>query len=207
MKYMVLGVLLAAALAGFAMTAWAEFDKPVIKEWTKTEPNEKGEMKEVPYMSIDGITVHETDPAIQPPAPVVTPGTESTQEKPGTAPSDASGAAEDRPDLVLHRRIPSGLRAVEPPENRTGRRPHRLFLSFQLEAGVRRFPGRGPPVSEASLGLAPRRARSRARIDVDGPAPAVSAPRPLRSPRWLPCRRSRSSRTGACSRHRSRRCR
>ncbi|HUW62380.1 MAG TPA: DUF1080 domain-containing protein [Candidatus Bathyarchaeia archaeon] len=89
MKYMVLGVLLAAAVAGFAMTAGAEFDKPVIKEWTKMEPNEKGEMKEVRYMTIDGVMVHETDPALQPPPPVVTPGTESSQEKPGVAPSDA----------------------------------------------------------------------------------------------------------------------
>jgi hypothetical protein len=89
MKYTVLGVLVLAALAGFAMSACAEFDKPVIKEWTKMEPNEKGEMKEVQYMTIDGVMVHETDPALQPPPPVVTPGIESTQEKPGSAPSDA----------------------------------------------------------------------------------------------------------------------
>ena len=89
MKYMVLGALLVAAVAGIAMTAGAEFDKPVIKEWTKMEPNEKGEMKEVRYMTIDGVMVHETDPALQPPPPVVTPGTESTQESAGQAPSDA----------------------------------------------------------------------------------------------------------------------
>ena len=89
MKCMVLGVLVVAALAGFAMTARADFDKPVIKEWTKMEPNEKGEIKEVRYMTIDGVMVHETDPALQPPPPVVTPGIESTQEKPGLAPSDA----------------------------------------------------------------------------------------------------------------------
>ncbi|MDQ1255430.1 MAG: hypothetical protein QG656_19 [Candidatus Hydrogenedentes bacterium] len=67
----------------------AEFDTPVIKEWTVVEKNEKGKDVNVQYMSIDGITVHETDPAIKPQPPIVTPGTESTQETPGLAPSDA----------------------------------------------------------------------------------------------------------------------
>jgi len=69
--------------------AFAEYDTPVVKEWTQTEKNDKGKDVEVKYMSLDGITVHETDPAKQPPPPVVAPGTESTQEKAGTAPSDA----------------------------------------------------------------------------------------------------------------------
>jgi len=89
MKYMVLGVLALTMVGCVTVDASAEFDTPVIKEWTKMEPNEKGEMKEVRYMTIDGVMVHETDPALQPPPPVVTPGTPSTQEKPGTPPSDA----------------------------------------------------------------------------------------------------------------------
>jgi hypothetical protein len=61
----------------------------VIKEWTVQEKNDKGKMEDVHYMTIDGIMVHETDPAKQPPPPVVTPGTESTPQTPGVAPSDA----------------------------------------------------------------------------------------------------------------------
>ncbi|MBI4557532.1 MAG: DUF1080 domain-containing protein [Candidatus Hydrogenedentes bacterium] len=40
-------------------------------------------------MTIDGVMVHETDPAKQPPPPVVTPGKDSTPKKAGQAPSDA----------------------------------------------------------------------------------------------------------------------
>ncbi|MBE0559132.1 MAG: DUF1080 domain-containing protein [Proteobacteria bacterium] len=40
-------------------------------------------------MTIDGVMVHEEDPAKQPQPRVVTPGVASTQEKAGTAPSDA----------------------------------------------------------------------------------------------------------------------
>lgn len=69
--------------------AFAKWDKPKIKEWSKMEPNEKGEMKEVWYMTIDGVMVHEEDPAKSPPPPIVTPGAASTQETPGSAPSDA----------------------------------------------------------------------------------------------------------------------
>jgi hypothetical protein len=73
----------------FASAVYAEFATPVIKEWTQKEKNDKGKEVDVPYMSIDGILVHETDPAKQPAPSVVTPGTESTQETPGAAPSDA----------------------------------------------------------------------------------------------------------------------
>ena len=66
-----------------------EYDGPEIKRWTKMEKDDKGEMKEVKYMTIDGIMVHEDDPKIQPQPTVVTPGTESSPEKAGTAPSDA----------------------------------------------------------------------------------------------------------------------
>lgn len=54
-------------------------NSPVIKEWTKIVDE-----KEVHYMSIDGIMVHEKDPAIQPLPKVITPA-----EKDGNAPSDA----------------------------------------------------------------------------------------------------------------------
>lgn len=73
-----------------AFNVFADFDKPVIKEWTVREKNEKGIMDDVPYMSIDGIMVHETDPAKQPQPTVITPGTESTPKRPGQAPSDAT---------------------------------------------------------------------------------------------------------------------
>lgn len=69
--------------------AQARWDKPKIKEWSKMERNDKGEMKEVWYMTIDGVMVHETDPAKCPPPPIIAPGAPSTQDAPGTAPSDA----------------------------------------------------------------------------------------------------------------------
>ena len=73
----------------FAFNAMAAFDKPVVKEWTVKEKNDKGEEKDVNFMTIDGIMVHETDPAKQPQPTVITPGTESNQKKAGQAPSDA----------------------------------------------------------------------------------------------------------------------
>jgi len=76
-------------LAGLASDVVADFDAPVIKEWSVKERNEEGKEEEVFYMTIDGILVHETDPAKQPPPPVVTPGTPSTQKEAGRAPSDA----------------------------------------------------------------------------------------------------------------------
>lgn len=59
-------------------------NKPVEKRWT-----EQVNGKTVKYMTIDGIMVHETDTNKQPLPPIVTPGTASTQDKPGQAPSDA----------------------------------------------------------------------------------------------------------------------
>lgn len=73
----------------FAFTAAADFDKPVVKRWTKMEKDDKGEMKEVKYMTIDGIMVHEEDPAIQPQPPVVTPGPAPEGGVITPAPSDA----------------------------------------------------------------------------------------------------------------------
>ena len=49
--------------------------------------NAKGKLVSVMY--IDGVMVHEADPAKQPQPPIVTPGTCSTQEVPGKPPSDA----------------------------------------------------------------------------------------------------------------------
>jgi hypothetical protein len=69
--------------------AEAKWKKPKIKEWSKMEMDDKGEMKEVWYMTIDGVMVHETDPVKSPPPPIIAPGTAGTQEVPGTAPSDA----------------------------------------------------------------------------------------------------------------------
>ncbi|MBI1321534.1 MAG: DUF1080 domain-containing protein [Candidatus Hydrogenedens sp.] len=90
MRGIQLGVAACGLLAAsVAFGAAGEFKKPVIEEWTKIEKNDKGEDEEVTYMTIDGILVHETDPAKQPQPPIVTPGTASTQETPGTAPSDA----------------------------------------------------------------------------------------------------------------------
>lgn len=90
MKHMTMVSVLFAALAlAFASSSFADFDSPVIKEWTKIEKNAKGEDEEVHYMTIDGIMVHETDPTKQPQPRIVIPGEESTPRKPGQAPSDA----------------------------------------------------------------------------------------------------------------------
>lgn len=85
----VLPVLLVLFMVALACGAFADFDTPVIKEWTQKETNDKGEQEDVDYMTIDGIMVHETDPAKQPQPTIVQPGTASTQETPGQAPSDA----------------------------------------------------------------------------------------------------------------------
>ncbi len=82
MKHIV--VLSAICIAVVALNVFADFDTPLIKEWTQVEKNDKGKDVTVPYMSIDGIVVHEEDPAKQPQPPIVTPGVDSMQ-----APSDA----------------------------------------------------------------------------------------------------------------------
>ncbi len=81
--------LCAAFVLSLTFAAAADFDTPVIKVWKVQEKNDKGVMEDVDYMSIDGILVHEEDPAKQPQPAVITPGTSSTQEQPGLAPSDA----------------------------------------------------------------------------------------------------------------------
>lgn len=69
--------------------ASAQFETPIIKEWKVMELNAEGEEKPVAYMSIDGITVHESDPAKQPQPRIVTPVVEDPERSPGKAPSDA----------------------------------------------------------------------------------------------------------------------
>lgn len=71
------------------LNAVADEEAPLIKEWTETVTDDKGKEKEVHYMTINGIMVHETDPAKQPQPTVVQSGTESTPTTPGQAPSDA----------------------------------------------------------------------------------------------------------------------
>lgn len=71
---------LAIAAIPVASLAQEDMSKPVIT--TEVRKDDKG--KDVLYMFIDGIKVHETDTTKQPLPPVVTPG-----EKPGDAPSDA----------------------------------------------------------------------------------------------------------------------
>jgi len=77
-------VLCAVCALSYAPQALAK--KPVIKEWSKMEKNDKGELKEVWYMSIDGVMVHETDPSKVTPPRIVTPGPAG---EPIPAPSDA----------------------------------------------------------------------------------------------------------------------
>lgn len=76
-----------ALMIALAIGAHAHDDmsRPVIT--TETRMNDEG--KPVAYMYIDGIKVHEIDAAKQPLPPVVTPGTCSTPDQPGQAPSDA----------------------------------------------------------------------------------------------------------------------
>lgn len=77
-----------AVLMG-AFAAHADFDKPVVKRWTKMEVNDEGELKEVKYMTIDGIMVHESDPAIVPQPKVVDPGPAPAGDFIAAPPSDA----------------------------------------------------------------------------------------------------------------------
>ncbi len=86
---LIAAALLAVVILAPATPAHADFDKPVIKEWTKVEKNEKDRRVRRHYMTIDGVMVHETDPTKQPPPKVITPGRCSTQDQPGAAPSDA----------------------------------------------------------------------------------------------------------------------
>jgi hypothetical protein len=80
----------AVCLAITMPSAAQNFDSPVIKRWTVKEKDSKGEEKEVKYMTIDGIMVHERDPAKQPHPQVVTPAPMAAPDSPAPAPSDAT---------------------------------------------------------------------------------------------------------------------
>ena len=82
-------LLIGAMLSPTALAHKIIYEGPEIKRWSKMEKDDEGKPKEVKYMTIDGIMVHEDDPAIEPQPPVVTPGTASTQDQVGTPPSDA----------------------------------------------------------------------------------------------------------------------
>lgn len=82
-RYVLIVVFVVAGLFA-AGSACLNDKEPVIKVWTKVIDG-----KDVHYMTIDGIMVHEKDPAKQPPPPVVTPGTQPLGDTPGTPPSDA----------------------------------------------------------------------------------------------------------------------
>jgi hypothetical protein len=84
LKY-VLPVTALLVISSVVVNAHDDMSKPEIK--VETRLNNKG--KKVSYMFIDGVLVHETDPAKQPQPVVVAPGTESTPDVPGKAPSDA----------------------------------------------------------------------------------------------------------------------
>lgn len=76
-------------LAAYSSHAHDPFDGPEIKRWTKMEKNDDGEVKEVKYMTIDGIMVHEDDPAIVPQPEIVDPGPPPPGDAIAPAPSDA----------------------------------------------------------------------------------------------------------------------
>jgi len=70
--------------AGYSAAQTCDKEKPVEKRWTETIDG-----KVVKFMTIDGVMVHEKDTSKQPLPKIVTPGTASTQQKVGAAPSDA----------------------------------------------------------------------------------------------------------------------
>ncbi len=88
-KTIVSAALLIAFVFSAAPIALADFDTPVIKEWSEKQKDDQGKEFTAHFMTIDGIMVHEEDPAKQPQPKIITPGTCSTQDQPGTAPSDA----------------------------------------------------------------------------------------------------------------------
>jgi hypothetical protein len=83
MTYILLSTAFAISIGHAAENDWKE-KVPVEKRWTETIGG-----KVVNFMTIDGIMVHEKDPKKQPLPTIITPGTVSTPEKVGTAPSDA----------------------------------------------------------------------------------------------------------------------
>ena len=81
-----ISVCLVACLVFSGQALAVEFDTPEIKRWTEQHKNDKGKEVTVHFMTIDGIMVHETDPAKMPQPRIVTPG---PYAGPTPAPSDA----------------------------------------------------------------------------------------------------------------------
>jgi len=84
MKTKLMSVLVCVVAASISGCVPGESSGAIVKKWTVIEDD-----KEVLYMTVDGVLVHETDPAKQPQPEVITPGAPSTEQKAGTAPSDA----------------------------------------------------------------------------------------------------------------------
>ncbi len=78
-------LVIVSVLAVAAGAAQHITDEPVIKKWTEKDNNGKN----IEYMTIDGIKVHETDETKQPQPKIVTPGQPSRGDQAGSAPSDA----------------------------------------------------------------------------------------------------------------------
>lgn len=89
MRNSILGLGTVVVLLVALGTHATNFESPVVKRWTKMEKNDDGEMKEVKYMTIDGIMVHESDPEIQPQPPVVEPGPAPAGDFIAAPPADA----------------------------------------------------------------------------------------------------------------------
>ncbi len=81
----VFAVVLLSMVNVVVVSAADDISKPEIK--VETRINNEG--KKIPYMYIDGIMVHETDPAKQPQPPIVTPGDAGKAGVICAAPSDA----------------------------------------------------------------------------------------------------------------------
>jgi hypothetical protein len=84
-KLFVFLVVLTVACSGCFTAECCNKNELVIKKWYQV--NKDG--NKIEYMTIDGVKVHETDEKKQPQPKIVTPGTNSCDDKAGTAPSDA----------------------------------------------------------------------------------------------------------------------
>ena len=78
-------VFAACFLGGCVSSKECDVVEPVIEKCFEVD----GDGKQVEYMTIDGVMVHETDPAKQAQPTIVTPGAASRDGQVGTAPSDA----------------------------------------------------------------------------------------------------------------------
>jgi hypothetical protein len=113
MKTKLMSVLVCIIIASFMSGCLpGESSGAIVKKWTVIEDD-----KEVLYMTVDGILVHELDPAKQPQPEVITPGAPSTEQKAGTVPSDAvvlfDGTAESFKDWTDTKGNPSKWKLVD----------------------------------------------------------------------------------------------